>query len=92
MGPDAMILVFWMLSFKPTFSLSSFTFITQQGSHHKLKGGFPYFLQFRSEFDNKEFMIWATGMTVKEESEKVGLKLNIQKMKIMVSGPITHGK
>ena len=27
MGPDAMILVFWMFSFKPTFSLSSFTFI-----------------------------------------------------------------
>ena len=27
MGPDAMILVFWMLSFKPTFSLSSLTFI-----------------------------------------------------------------
>ena len=27
-------------------------------------------------------------MQVKEESEKVGLKLNIQKMKIMVSGPI----
>ena len=27
MGPDAMILVFWKLSFKPTFSLSSFTFI-----------------------------------------------------------------
>ena len=27
MGPDVMILVFWMLSFKPTFSLSSFTFI-----------------------------------------------------------------
>ena len=26
MGPDAMILVFWMLSFKPAFSLSSFTF------------------------------------------------------------------
>ena len=26
-GPDAMILVFWMLSFKPTFSLSSFSFI-----------------------------------------------------------------
>ena len=26
-GPDAMILVFWMLSFKPTFSLSSFIFI-----------------------------------------------------------------
>ena len=28
-------------------------------------------------------------MRVKEESEKVGWKLNIQKMKIMVSGPIT---
>ena len=27
MGPDAMILVFWMFNFKPTFSLSSFTFI-----------------------------------------------------------------
>ena len=27
MGPDAVILVFWMSSFKPTFSLSSFTFI-----------------------------------------------------------------
>ena len=27
MGPDAMLLVFWMLSFKPTFSLSSFIFI-----------------------------------------------------------------
>ena len=26
MGPDAMILFFWMLSFKPTFSLSTFTF------------------------------------------------------------------
>ena len=31
-------------------------------------------------------------MKVKEQSEKVGLKLNIQKTKIMASGPITHGK
>ena len=33
-------------------------------------------------------------MKVKEESDKVGLKLNIQKTKIMTSGPITtvHGK
>ena len=29
---------------------------------------------------------------VKEESERVGLKLNIQKTKIMTSGPILHGK
>ena len=31
-------------------------------------------------------------MKVKEESEKVGLKLNIQKTKIMASSPITYGK
>ena len=31
-------------------------------------------------------------MKVKQESEKVGLKLNIQKTKIMASGPITSGK
>ena len=33
---------------------------------------------------NKSFL-----MKVKEESEKIGLKLNIQKTKIMASGPIT---
>ena len=37
-----------------------------------------------SEEELKSFL-----MTVKEESEKVGLKLNIQKTKIMASGPIT---
>ena len=37
-----------------------------------------------SEEDLKRFL-----MKVKEESEKVGLKLNIQKTKIMASGPIT---
>ena len=31
-------------------------------------------------------------MKVKKESEKVGLKLNIQKTNIMASSPITHGK
>jgi len=35
-GPDAMILVFWMLSFKPTFSLSSFTFIKRLFSSSSL--------------------------------------------------------
>ena len=34
----------------------------------------------------------STLMKVKEESEKVGLKLNIQKTKIMASGPITSWK
>ena len=41
-GPDAMILVFWMLSFMPTFSLSSFTFIKRLFSSSSLfchKGG-----------------------------------------------------
>ena len=36
MGLDAMILVFWMLSFKPTFSLSSFTFIKRLFSSSSL--------------------------------------------------------
>ena len=36
MGPDAMILVFWMLSYKPTFSLSSFTFIKRLFSSSSL--------------------------------------------------------
>ena len=36
MGQDAMILVFWMWSFKPTFSLSSFTFIKRLFSSSSL--------------------------------------------------------
>ena len=36
MGPDAMILVFWMLSFKPAFSLTSFTFIKRLFSSSSL--------------------------------------------------------
>ena len=35
-GPDAVILVFWMLSFKPTFSLSTFTFIKRLFSSSSL--------------------------------------------------------
>ena len=41
-------------------------------------------LMAESEEELKSFL-----MKVKEESEKVGLKLNIQKTKIMESGPIT---
>ena len=40
-----------------------------------------------SEEELKSFL-----MKVKEESEKVGLKLNIQKTKIMASSPITSGE
>ena len=42
-----------------------------------------------SERDGKEEELKSLLMKVKEESEKVGLKLNIQKIKIMASGPIT---
>ena len=41
-------------------------------------------LMAESEEELKNFL-----MKVKEESEKVGLRLNIQKTKIMASGPIT---
>ena len=41
-----------------------------------------------SEITKRSLMIYMR-MKVKEESEKVGLKLNIQKTKIMASGPIT---
>ena len=41
-------------------------------------------LMAESEEELKSFL-----MKMKEESEKVGLKFNIQKMKIMASGPIT---
>ena len=44
----------------------------------------PHTLMAESEEELKSFL-----MKVKEESEKVGLKLSIQKTKIMASGPIT---
>ena len=40
----------------------------------------------------KEEELKSLSRKVKEESEKVGLKLNIQKTKIMASGPIIWGK
>ena len=39
--------------------------------------------------ESEEELHWSLLMKVKEESEKVGLKLNIQKTKIMASGPTT---
>ena len=44
-------------------------------------------LMAESEEEQKSLL-----MKVKEDSKKAGLKLNIQKMKIMASGPINHGK
>ena len=42
--------------------------------------------------ENKEELKRLLLMKVKEEGEKVDLKLNIQKTKIMTSGPILHSK
>ena len=51
---------------------------------NNLKYAYDTTLMAESEEELKSLL-----MKVKEESEKVGLKLNIQKMKIMASGPIT---
>ena len=51
---------------------------------HNLRHADDTSLMAESEEELKSFL-----MKVKEESEKVGLKLNIQKTKIMASGPIT---
>ena len=50
---------------------------------HKLRYADDTTLKAESEEELKSLL-----MKVKEESEKVGLKLNIQEMKIMASGPI----
>ena len=112
MGPDAMILVFWMLSFKPTLSPCLFNFYaeylmrnagleeTQAGikiagrNINNLRYADGTTFMAESEEELKSLL-----MKVKEESEKVGLKLNIQKTKIMASDikvshlvPSLHGK
>ena len=62
---------------------------------HKLESRFPGEISITSDmqmipplWQSKE-KLKSLLMKVKEESEKVGLKLNIQKSKIMASGPIT---
>ena len=63
---------------------------------HKLESRFPGKISITSDnADDTTLMaeskeeLKSLLMKVKEESEKVGLKLNIQKTKIMASGPIT---
>ena len=70
MGLDPMIFIFWVLSFKPAFSLSSFTFI------NNLRYADDTTLMAESEQKQKSLL-----RKVKEESEKAGLKLNIQKLR-----------
>ena len=61
---------------------------------HKLESRLPGEITVTSDTDTtlmtkSEEKLKSLLMKVKEESEKVGLKLNIQKMKIMASGPIS---
>ena len=63
---------------------------------HKLKSRLPGEISVTSDMQRtttfmaeSEEELKSLLMKVKEENEKVGLKLNIQKMKIMTSGPIT---
>ena len=114
MGPDAMILVLWMLSFKPTFSPFSYT--SSRGFLVPLHFLCADYIMWNDRLDEAQAGINIAGkninnlryaddttlmvrkseeelkiplMRVKEENEKVDLKLNINKTKIMVSGPIT---
>ena len=59
---------------------------------HKLESRLPGEIRYADDttlMAESEEEIKSLLMKVKEESENVGLKLNIQKMKIMASGPIT---
>ena len=49
-------------------------------------------MQMTPPFGRKQRRLKSLLMKVKEESEKVGLKLSLQKTKIMASGPITSWK
>ena len=63
--------------------------------NHRLESRLPGEISIASEMQMTPLMpeseeeLKSLLMKVKEESEKVGLKLNIQKTKIMASGPIT---
>ena len=69
-------------------------------SSHKVKSRLPGEISIISDIYTVDTTLTAESeqelkrllTQVKEESEKVGLKLNIQKTKFMASGPIIHGK
>ena len=60
---------------------------------HKLESRLLAEISITSDVDDTTLMVESEeelkSLLMKEESEKVGLKLNIQKTKIMASGPIT---
>ena len=59
---------------------------------HKLESRFLRYADDTTLMAESEEELKSLLMKVKEECEKVGLKLNIQKTKIMASGPITSGE
>ena len=59
---------------------------------HKLESRLPGEISTTTLMAESEEELKSLLMNVKEESETVGLKLNIQKTKIMASGPITSWK
>ena len=76
-------------------AVQSTSWETLDWKKHKLKSRLPGEISIISNADDTTLMAESEEelkillMKVKEESEKVGLKLNIQKTKIMASGPIT---
>ena len=69
-GPDAMIFVFWMLSFKPTFSLSTFTFI--KGGGFRLATAVPYLpFFFFLVFPSQRVVVLPWGCTIKISQSKI---------------------
>ena len=105
MGPDAMIFIFWMLSFKPVFSLSSFTFIKRLFSSYllsvirvvssaylRLLIFLPAILIPASASSSLAFhMMYSVCKLDKrgDNTQPWHIKVNIQKTKIMASSPIT---
>ena len=75
--------------------MQSTSWETLDWKKHKLESRLPGEISITSDVQMITFMaeseeeLKSLLMKVKEESEKVGLKLNIQQMKIMASGPIT---
>ena len=83
MGPDAMTFIFWIIQNAGLDEAQAGIKIAGRNINN-LTYADDTTLMAESEEELKSLL-----MKVKEESEKVDLKLNIQKTKIMASGPIT---
>ena len=82
-GPPGKSKIFLFLTLKGVPNLPSPTLIRRLEDHAP-----PFLIRFFLHLSNEE-ELKSLLMKVKEESEKTGLKLNIQKTKIMASDPIT---